>query len=78
MQSTAPGGGRLTESQVGTQAPRFAGFVCFKPADKGGEFWLAGGNDLFHELSTPLLEKMQRKKVIFSVVRADSVISGSC
>jgi len=58
----------MHNEMVGTQAPRYAGFVCFKPAEKGGEFWTVGGNDLFHELSTPLLEKMQRKKVIFSVV----------
>jgi len=58
----------MHNEMVGTQAPRYAGFVCFKPADKGGEFWTVGGNDLFHELSTELLEKMQRKKVIFSVV----------
>ena len=42
--------------------------MCFKPADEGGEFWTVGGNDLFHELSTPLLQKMQKQKVIFSVV----------
>lgn len=58
----------MHNEMVGTQAPRYAGFVCFKPADEGGEFWTVGGNDFFHELSTPLLEKMQRKKVIFSVV----------
>jgi len=58
----------MHNEMVGTQAPRYAGFVCFKPAEEGGEFWTVGGNDLFHELSTPLLEKMQRKKVIFSVV----------
>ena len=58
----------MHNEMVGTQAPRYAGFVCFKPADEGGEFWVCGGNDLFHELSIPLLEKMQQKQVIFSVV----------
>ena len=58
----------MHNEMVGTQAPRYAGFVCFKPADEGGEFWVCGGNDLFHELSLPLLEKRQRKQVIFSVV----------
>jgi len=58
----------MHNEMVGTQAPRYAGFVCFKPAEEGGEFWTVGGNDLFHELSTPLLQKMQQKKVIFSVV----------
>lgn len=58
----------MHNEMVGTQAPRYAGFVCFKPAEEGGEFWTVGGNDLFHELSTPLLQKMQKQKVIFSVV----------
>ena len=58
----------MHNEMVGTSAPRYAGFVCFKPAEEGGEFWVLGGNDLFHELDAPLLEKMQRKRVIFSVV----------
>ncbi|MBU40197.1 MAG: hypothetical protein CL430_06520 [Acidimicrobiaceae bacterium] len=57
----------MHNEMVGTQAPQYAGFVCFKPAEEGGEFWVVGGNDLFHELDLSLLTEMQKRKVIFSV-----------
>lgn len=35
---------------VGTRAPRAAAFVCFKKAEKGGEFLIADGRRIFREI----------------------------
>jgi hypothetical protein len=53
---------------VGTRAPRAAAFVCFKPADVGGEFLIADGRRIFRDLNTDLVEELYNRNIRYSVM----------
>jgi len=53
---------------VGTRAPRAAAFVCFKAAEKGGEFIIADGRSLFRDLDPKILEKLYNRSIRYSVM----------
>jgi hypothetical protein len=53
---------------VGTRAPRAAAFVCFKAAEKGGEFLIADGRRMFRDLDPDLLEELYQRNIRYSVM----------
>ena len=53
---------------VGTRAPRAAAFVCFKPAEEGGEFLLADGRRMVRDLDPNLLEELYQRQIRYSVM----------
>lgn len=53
---------------VGTRSPRAAMFVCFKAAEKGGEFLLADGRAIFRDVDTDLLKRLYSKQIRYSVM----------
>jgi hypothetical protein len=52
---------------VGKRAPKSAAFVCFKPAEEGGEFLLGDGRKILAELDTELVSKLYNRKIRYSV-----------
>jgi len=55
----------MHNEQVGTRSPARAAFVCFKPADEGGEFLIADGRQMFRDVPEPLLSELYSKQVRF-------------
>jgi len=53
---------------VGTRAPRAAAFVCFKPAEQGGEFLIADGRRMFRDLDSDLVEELYNRSIRYSVM----------
>mmetsp|Transcript_20062 Transcript_20062/g.51712 ORF Transcript_20062/g.51712 Transcript_20062/m.51712 type:complete len:413 (+) Transcript_20062:40-1278(+) len=53
---------------VGKRAPRRAAFVCFKPAEEGGEFLLADGRSMLADIDTELLERLYERSIRYSVM----------
>jgi hypothetical protein len=53
---------------VGTRAPRAAAFVCFKAAEKGGEFLIADGRRMFRDLDADLVEELYQRNIRYSVM----------
>ena len=53
---------------VGTRSPRAAAFVCFKPAEEGGEFLIADGRRMFRDLDTDLVEELYNRDIRYSVM----------
>lgn len=53
---------------VGTRAPRAAAFVCFKPAEEGGEFLIADGRRMFRDLDSDLVEELYNRSIRYSVM----------
>jgi hypothetical protein len=53
---------------VGTRAPRAAAFVCFKPAETGGEFLIADGRQIFRDLRPEVVEKLYGRGIRYSVM----------
>lgn len=53
---------------VGTRAPRAAAFVCFKPAETGGEFLIADGRSMFRDLDTELVQRLANRNIRYSVM----------
>jgi len=53
---------------VGTRSPRAAAFVCFKPADEGGEFLIADGRRMFRDLDSDLVEELYNRSIRYSVM----------
>ena len=53
---------------VGTRAPRAAAFVCFKPADEGGEFLIADGRRIFRDLNPDLVDELYKRNIRYSVM----------
>lgn len=53
---------------VGTRAPRAAAFVCFKAAEKGGEFLIADGRRMFRDLDSDLVEELYNRSIRYSVM----------
>jgi len=53
---------------VGTRSPRAAAFVCFKPAEKGGEFLIADGRRMFRDLDPDLVEELYTRGIRYSVM----------
>jgi len=53
---------------VGTRSPRAAAFVCFKPAEEGGEFLIADGRRMFRDLDSDLVEELYNRSIRYSVM----------
>merc|ERR1719160_1145896 len=53
---------------VGTRAPRAAAFVCFKSAEKGGEFIIGDGRNVFRDLDPDVLERLYGRSIRYSVM----------
>jgi hypothetical protein len=53
---------------VGTRAPRAAAFVCFKAAEKGGEFIVADGRRMFQDLDSDVVEELYNRNIRYSVM----------
>eukprot|EP00980_Cylindrotheca_fusiformis_P008774 scaffold1869_cov122-Cylindrotheca_fusiformis.AAC.36 len=53
---------------VGTRAPRAAAFVCFKAAEKGGEFIIADGRRMFQDLDPDVVEELYNRNIRYSVM----------
>lgn len=52
---------------VGKRAPRAAAFVCFKPAEEGGEFLLGNGRKILADISPQLVKSLYERKIRYSV-----------
>eukprot|EP00899_Mesostigma_viride_P016137 jgi/Mesvir1/24524/Mv21865-RA.1 len=48
----------MHNEMVGNRTPRLAAFVCFKAAEKGGEFLVLDGAKVFEQLSTSFLARV--------------------
>lgn len=55
----------MHNEMVGNRANRFAAFVCFKPADEGGEFLVLDTREMAKELSKDALARLRDEKVRF-------------
>lgn len=55
----------MHNEQVGIRSPARAAFVCFKPADEGGEFLILDGRKMFREIEPEFLEELYDKQVRF-------------
>jgi hypothetical protein len=53
---------------VGTRAPRAAAFVCFKPADVGGEFLIADGRAIFRDMKPDVVQRLYERNIRYSVM----------
>lgn len=53
---------------VGTRAPRAAAFVCFKSAEKGGEFIIGDGRNVFRDLDPDVMERLYGRSIRYSVM----------
>jgi hypothetical protein len=56
----------MHNEMVGNRAPGAALFVCFKAADKGGEFLVADGREMFKQLDKEWLEKSYNNDIVYS------------
>lgn len=56
----------MHNEMVGDRAPGAALFVCFKAAEKGGEFLVADGRKMFKELDQDWLTKVYNRDVVYS------------
>ena len=52
---------------VGKRAPRSAAFVCFKPAEEGGEFLLGDGRQILAQLNPQLVKALYERQIRYSV-----------
>jgi len=53
---------------VGTRAPRAAAFVCFKPAEVGGEFLIADGRAIFRDMKPDVVKRLYERSIRYSVM----------
>jgi alpha-ketoglutarate-dependent taurine dioxygenase len=53
---------------VGTRAPRAAAFVCFKSAEKGGEFIISDGRAVFRDLEPDVLDRLYNRGIRYGVM----------
>jgi hypothetical protein len=53
---------------VGSRAPRAAAFVCFKPADVGGEFLIADGRAIFRDMKPDVVKRLYERSIRYSVM----------
>ncbi|CAK9073743.1 unnamed protein product [Durusdinium trenchii] len=56
----------MHNEMVGNRAPGAALFVCFKAAEKGGEFLVADGRKMFKKLDQDWLSKVYNRDVVYS------------
>jgi hypothetical protein len=55
----------MHNEQVGIRSPKRAAFVCFKPADEGGEFLLNDCRAMFRDLPEEVVSELYEKQVRF-------------
>lgn len=53
---------------VGKRAPRRAAFVCFKAAEKGGEFLLCDGRKVLADMDADLVRRLYERRIRYSVM----------
>lgn len=56
----------MHNEMVGNRAPGAAAFVCFKPAEQGGEFLLLDGRKMVSELDRSFLERLYNREIRYS------------
>jgi len=56
----------MHNEMVGDKAPGAALFVCFKAAEKGGEFMIADGRKMFKQLDEAWLQDIYNRDVVYS------------
>lgn len=56
----------MHNEMVGNRTPGAAAFVCFKPAEQGGEFLLLDGRKMVNELDRAFLERLYRREIRYS------------
>lgn len=56
----------MHNEMVGDKAPGAALFVCFKAAEKGGEFMIADGRKMFQQLDEGWLQDIYNRDVVYS------------
>ncbi|GAB5366966.1 hypothetical protein AAMO2058_001189300 [Amorphochlora amoebiformis] len=59
----------MHNEMVGTRTPKKAAFVCFKPAEKGGEFLILNGQQMLRDLSPSFLKKLYEKDMRYAVAQ---------
>lgn len=57
----------MHNEMVGVRTPAAACFVCFKPADEGGEFLLLDGRQMFRDFDTGVLDTLVSKQIQYAV-----------
>mmetsp|Transcript_26937 Transcript_26937/g.84509 ORF Transcript_26937/g.84509 Transcript_26937/m.84509 type:complete len:431 (-) Transcript_26937:157-1449(-) len=55
----------MHNEMVGNRANRYAAFVCFKPAEEGGEFLLLDTREMAKELPKDVLAEMDERQIRF-------------
>lgn len=56
----------MHNEMVGNRTPGAAAFVCFKPAEEGGEFLLLDGRKMVSELDKHFLERLYQREIRYS------------
>lgn len=56
----------MHNEMVGNRAPGAAAFVCFKPAEQGGEFLLLDGRKMVSELDKSFLKRLYNREIRYS------------
>merc|ERR1719382_1118816 len=56
----------MHNEMVGNRTPGAAAFVCFKPAEEGGEFLILDGRKMVTDLDRDLLEQLYKREIRYS------------
>eukprot|EP00933_Yihiella_yeosuensis_P006905 TRINITY_DN11173_c1_g1_i1.p1 TRINITY_DN11173_c1_g1~~TRINITY_DN11173_c1_g1_i1.p1 ORF type:complete len:296 (-),score=59.04 TRINITY_DN11173_c1_g1_i1:184-1071(-) len=56
----------MHNEMVGNRTPGAAAFVCFKPAEEGGEFLILDGRNLVKSLDKEFLERIYKREIRYS------------
>lgn len=56
----------MHNEMVGNRTPGAAAFVCFKPAEEGGEFLILDGRKMVTDLDRGFLDKLYKKEIRYS------------
>mmetsp|Transcript_22229 Transcript_22229/g.39378 ORF Transcript_22229/g.39378 Transcript_22229/m.39378 type:complete len:457 (+) Transcript_22229:38-1408(+) len=59
----------MHNEMVGTRTPAKAAFVCFKPAEEGGEFLVLNGQQMLRDLKPEFLKKLYNNDMRYAVAQ---------
>jgi len=59
----------MHNEMVGTRTPKKAAFVCFKPAEKGGEFLVLNGQQMLRDLNPDFLKRLYERNMRYAVAQ---------
>jgi len=59
----------MHNEMVGTRTPKKAAFVCFKPAEEGGEFLVLNGQQMLRDLNPEFLKRIYTKDMRYAVAQ---------